>query len=65
MRKNHLNSRAFPSGELVTLRSGSFSANQRLRTTEFKRFALFGLPERGRLATPLGNRLFMPPPWPA
>ncbi len=65
LRKNRLNSRLFPFRALVTLRSGLFSAKQRLRTPEFRRFAPVELPDRCRLATPLGNRLFMQPPWPA
>ena len=65
LRKNRLTSRVFPSRGLITLRSGSFSANQRLRTAEFRRFSPVELPDRCRLATSLGNRLFMPPPLPA
>jgi hypothetical protein len=63
--ENCPNRRVFPSGELITLRSGWFSLFQPFRTPEFKRFAPVELPDRCRLATPLGNRLFMPPPSPA
>jgi hypothetical protein len=65
LRKNRLKSQVFPSSELITHRSGWFSANQRLRTADCMRFALFGLPDHSRLATPLCNHLFMPPPSPA
>ncbi len=65
LRKNRLSSRCFSSGELIALRLGWSAAFQRLRTRDFKRFALFRLAERGHLATPLGNPLFMPLPWPA
>jgi hypothetical protein len=40
LRKNRLTSRAFPSGELITLRSSCFSLFQRLRTPEFRCVAL-------------------------
>jgi hypothetical protein len=65
LRKNRLNGRVFPSGELIALRSGWFSLIQPFRTPDFRRFAPVQLPDRCRLATPLGNRLFMPPPLPA
>jgi len=64
LRKTLLNGRAFPSGELLAARSGSFSANQQLRKTEFRHFVPLGLPDRCRLVTPLGNHLFMQPPSP-
>jgi hypothetical protein len=64
LRKNRLNGRVFPSEELITLRSSWFSANQRLRTIEFGRFAPLGLPGGRLMGTPLGNHLFMPPPSP-
>jgi hypothetical protein len=41
---------------------GRISVIQRLRTLDFSRFAALGLSERWRLATPLGNCLFMQPP---
>ena len=62
LRKNRLRSQVFPSSKLITLRSDWFSANHRLRTADCMRFALFGLPDHSRLATPLGNHLYMPPP---
>jgi hypothetical protein len=65
LRKNRLTSRVFSSGELIALRSGWFSLFQPFRTPDFRRSAPVELPDRCRLATPLGNRLFMPPPLPA
>jgi hypothetical protein len=64
LRKNRLNGRILPSRELITLRWVWFSPFQRFRTRDFRCFALLGLPDRCRLGTPLGNRLFMPPPSP-
>jgi hypothetical protein len=66
LRKNRLTSRVFPSGELIALSSGwFFSLFQPFTTLHFRRFAPVELPDRCRMATPLGNRLFMPPPLPA
>jgi len=64
LRKNRQKRRVPPSRDLITRCSGWISLIQRFRTPDFRRSALFGLPDRGHLATPLGNHLFMPTPWP-
>jgi hypothetical protein len=62
LRKNRLAGRSFPLSELIALRSVLFSVIQRVGTPDFRRFHPLGLPDRGHLATPLGNLPFMRPP---
>jgi hypothetical protein len=62
LRKNRQKCGVFPSRELITRCSGWISLIQRLRTLDFRSFAPLGLPDRCRLARPLGNQLLMPSP---
>ena len=59
LRKNRLTGRGFSSGALIALRSNLFSAIQRVGAPDFRRCDLLGPPDRGLMATPLGNHLFM------
>ena len=61
LRQNRLRSLAFPSSELITLRSGWISTFQQIRTPDFSWFDLFGVFYRCCLAITLGNVLFMQP----
>jgi hypothetical protein len=63
LRKNSLTNRVFLSGKLIALCSG-FSAFQRLRTPDFRRFFPLELPDRCRLAKSQGEHLIMQPPSP-
>ena len=62
LRKNRLNSPVFPPMSLIVLCSGWISAVQRLLPADFISSCPLGLSGDRRLATPLDNRLFMPPP---
>jgi hypothetical protein len=64
LRKNSVNSRVFLSLELTELCSGWISAVQRITTADFDVCDTFGLSGGRRLATPLGNMLFMTPQLP-
>jgi hypothetical protein len=65
LRKNRLAGRSFPFSELIALRSVLFSVIQRVGTPDFRRCALLAPPDRGLMATPLGNHLFMVTPLPS
>ena len=65
LRKNRLNGRAFPSQRADRAPFGLIFSMSAAQTPDFIRLAPLGLPDRRRLATPLGNHLFMPPPVPA